>query len=203
MNEFTVADRLKWLAVTVIVAAAAMPLSFVLWRTPPGVATPPASLVPFFLPIGIVIPALSLGFGVAFMLFGRKLLDANQRPGLSQASFISIWWLLVNWWPHANFHRVANGWTSVVLIDYVFHTTVIVASCGVAACFLAVIRDRSGARQAARVLSRRGLIDTIRLPKVGPLVLPGSLFVLAIAALGGTISHYPQARSGWSPDVAA
>ncbi len=147
MNEFTVADRLKWLAVTVIVAAAAVPLSFVLWRTAPGVATPPASLVPFFLPVGIVLPALSLGFGVAFMLFGRKLLHANQPSALSHASFISIWWLLVNWWPHANFHRVSSGWTSLLVIDYVFHTTVIVAGCLVAAFFLSVLRDRSEARQ--------------------------------------------------------
>jgi hypothetical protein len=147
MNEFSLADRLKWLVVTVVVAAAAVPLSFVLWRTAPGVATPPASLVPFFLPIGIVIPALSLGFGVAFMLFGRRLLDRHQPSALSRASFISIWWLLVNWWPHANFHRVSSGWTSLMVIDYVFHTTVIVAGCVVAAFFLSVMRDRSEARQ--------------------------------------------------------
>jgi hypothetical protein len=142
MNEFTVTDRLKWFAVTVVVAAAAVPLSFVLWRTPPGVAAPPPSLLPFFVPIGVVIPALSLGFGVAFMLFGARLVRTGPATAMSRASFVSVWWLLVNWWPHANFHRVSSGWANVVVIDYFFHTTVIVATGVVAVFFLSVLRER-------------------------------------------------------------
>ena len=156
MNEFTVRDRLRWIVVTVVVAAAAAPLSFVLWLTPPGVATPPTDILPFLIPIAVVIPALSFGFGVAFLLFGRKLLSADRPSVLSRASFISIWWLLANWWPHSNFHRVSNGWTNIVVIDYFFHTTVIIASCVVAAFFLSVIRERRGAgesRSGARDLS--------------------------------------------------
>ena len=145
MKDFTPADRLKWLAVNVVVAAVAVPLSFVLWRTPPGVAAPPSSMLPYFVPIGVVIPALSLGFGVAFVLFGGKLFRSSQPSGLSRASFLSIWWLLVNWWPHSNFHRVANGWATIVVIDYVFHATVIIATCVVAVFFLSAMRARQGA----------------------------------------------------------
>lgn len=144
MNEFTVMDRLRWLAVTAVVAAAAVPLSFLLWRTPPGVAGPPPSMLPILLPVEVVIPSLSLGLGVAFMLFGRKLFRAGRMPALSRASFLSIWWLLVNWWPHSNFHRVSSGWGSLALIDYVFHATVIIATCVVAAFFVAVMRERQG-----------------------------------------------------------
>ncbi len=147
MNELTVADRLKWLAVTVGVAAAAVPLSFVLWRTPPGALTPPPSMLPLFIPIGVVIPALSFGFGVAFMLFGSKVLRIQGGPALSRISFVSIGWLLINWWPHANFHRVAAGWANVVLVDYFFHTTVIIATGLVAAIFLKGIRERQVARE--------------------------------------------------------
>lgn len=142
MSEFTVRDRLRWLGVTLVVAAAAVPLSFVLWRTPPGVAGPPPGMLPILLPVEVVVPALSLGLGVAFMLFGRKLLSAHRASPLSRASFLSIWWLLVNWWPHSNFHRVSNGWASLAVIDYVFHTTVIVATCVVAVFFLSVMRER-------------------------------------------------------------
>jgi hypothetical protein len=142
MNELTLSDRLRWFVVTVVVAAAAVPLSFVLWRTPPGVATPPADVLPFLVPIGVVIPALSLGLGVAFMFFGSKIIRTNQPSALSRASFVSIWWLLVNWWPHANFHRVANGWANVLVIDYVFHTTVIIATCVVAVFFFSTLGDR-------------------------------------------------------------
>ena len=142
MNDFTRADWLRWAAVILGVTAAAVPLSFLLWRTPPGAATPPAGILPALLPIAVVIPALSFGVGVAFVFFGRKLIRTSQPSALSRAAFVSIAWLLTNWWPHSNFHRVSNGWNSLLVVDYFFHTTVIVATCVVAAFFLTVIRER-------------------------------------------------------------
>lgn len=147
MNELTRADLLRWASVTVGVAVAAVPLSFILWRTPPGLATPPPSVLPILIPIAVVIPALSFGLGVAFMLFGRKLIAASRPSALSRASFVSVGWLLTNWWPHSNFHRVSNGWTNLVLVDYFFHTTVIIATCIVAVFFLSAVRERSSARR--------------------------------------------------------
>jgi hypothetical protein len=150
MSKFTVDSPMRWIAVIAVVAAAAVPLSFVLWPTPVGAATPPRSMLPLFIPIAVVIPALSLGLGVAFMLFGRRLISAAGASALSRGAFFSIGWLLINWWPHSNFHRVANGWTNIVLIDYFFHTTVIVASCFAAAFFLSVVRrHETGETQAA------------------------------------------------------
>src|ERR1700694_1615002 len=157
MSKLTVQGPLRWIAVTVVVAAAAVPLSFVLWRTPPGVAAPPPDILPFLIPIAVVIPALSFGLGVAFLLFGGRVLGADRPSALSRASFISIWWLLANWWPHSNFHRVSNGWTNIVLIRYFFHTTVIVASCVVAAFFLTVNRER---RRAGEVSGSRKIAST-------------------------------------------
>ena len=147
MNEFTRADRLRWASVTVGVAIAAVPLSFVLWRTPPGAAAPPAGILPALLPIAVVIPALSFGLGVSFVLFGRELINTSRPSTLSRAAFVSIVWLLTNWWPHSNFHRVSTGWANLLVVDYFFHTTVIVASCIVAAFFLTVIRERRRAGQ--------------------------------------------------------
>lgn len=46
----------------------------------------------------------------------------------------------------------------------------------------------------ARVLTGRGLVDTVTLPGVGALVLLGALFVLAFAALEGTYSLFLQDR---------
>jgi hypothetical protein len=145
MSKFIIQGPFRWIAVIVVVAAAAVPLSFVLWPTPVGAAIPPPSMLPFFVPIAVVIPAVSLGLGVAFMLFGRKLLAGAGASPLFRGAFFSIGWLLVNWWPHSNFHRVANGWMNIVLVDYFFHTTVIVASCVVGAFFLSVIRERQEA----------------------------------------------------------
>jgi DHA1 family tetracycline resistance protein-like MFS transporter len=53
-------------------------------------------------------------------------------------------------------------------------------------------------RTEARVLSRRGLVDTFKLPGVGGLVLLGSLNVLAFAALEGTFSLYLREQLNWS-----
>lgn len=55
------------------------------------------------------------------------------------------------------------------------------------------------ARSSARVLSGRGLVDTIQLPGVGRLVLLGSLNVLAFAALEGTFALYLRERLEWTP----
>ena len=142
MNVFTRADWLRWAAVTVGVTSVAVPLSFVLWRTAPGAAAPPGGILPALFPIAVVIPALSLGLGMAFMLVGRKLIIGGQPSGLSRAAFVSIGWLLTNWWPHSNFHRVSNGWTNLLAIDYFFHTTVIAASCVIAVFFLTVTHER-------------------------------------------------------------
>jgi DHA1 family tetracycline resistance protein-like MFS transporter len=53
-------------------------------------------------------------------------------------------------------------------------------------------------RSEARVLSRRGLMDVVRLPGVGRLVALAGLNVLAFAALEGTFALYLRERLGWS-----
>ena len=54
------------------------------------------------------------------------------------------------------------------------------------------------ARQAARVVSRRGLADAVALPGVARMIALGALAVLAFAALEGTLSLYLAKRQGWS-----
>jgi DHA1 family tetracycline resistance protein-like MFS transporter len=61
----------------------------------------------------------------------------------------------------------------------------------------------AAARQAARVVSRRGIADVIGLPAVGPLVLAGFLAVLGFAAFEGTFALYLGGRFGWEPGSAA
>ena len=53
-------------------------------------------------------------------------------------------------------------------------------------------------RSEARVLSRRGLVDTVRLPGVGRLVALIALNTLAFAALEGTFALYLRERIGWT-----
>ena len=58
-------------------------------------------------------------------------------------------------------------------------------------------------RETARVLSWRGVADTIGLPGVGRLVLIGFLAVLAFAAYEGTIALFLKHRLGWESRQAA
>jgi DHA1 family tetracycline resistance protein-like MFS transporter len=58
-------------------------------------------------------------------------------------------------------------------------------------------------RQAARVLSWRGIGDTVALPGVGLLVLVGFLGVLGFASFEGTFALYLRGRFGWDPRSAA
>ncbi len=140
MNILRSRPWLKWPAVAWPVGAVVAPLSFVLWPAPAGAASPPPAMLPALVAIAVVIPALAFGVGVAFVFFGRPLIAGGVSPGLSRATYLSVAWLLLNWWPHSNFHRVAGGWSSIIAIDFAFHTTVILASIVVAAYFLASAR---------------------------------------------------------------
>ena len=55
------------------------------------------------------------------------------------------------------------------------------------------------ARQRARVVTRRGLVDALVLPGVGRMIGLGTLATLGFAALEGTFSLYLAERQGWGP----
>jgi hypothetical protein len=92
---------------------------------------PPANLLPFFLLLAVV-EALALGASVAFVLWGwptmRRL--AGGRTGLATGMYLSATWLLGNWWMHDNLHQVTGfDFTGLLVIEYVFHVTLIAAGC--------------------------------------------------------------------------
>jgi DHA1 family tetracycline resistance protein-like MFS transporter len=59
------------------------------------------------------------------------------------------------------------------------------------------------AREAARVVSWRGLFDTTSIPGIGRLVLTGFLAVFAFAAFEGTFALFLGRRMGWDARSAA
>ncbi len=64
-------------------------------------------------------------------------------------------------------------------------------------------RPRDDAITPARVLSWRGILDTVRLPGVGRLVLLGALGVLAFAAFESTFALVLGIRFDWDPRTAS
>ena len=111
-------------AVTVVLAVPAFVLSRVIWPDPPGAAAPPAGLLPWLM-VPAVFEALAFGAGVAFAIVAGRALLRNRADRLSVAASISAVWALVSWWPHSNMHRSNTTLEGLVLIDWVFHVSLI------------------------------------------------------------------------------
>ena len=124
--------------VTLVSAFVTMALGQKIWTIPPGAAAPPAGLVPFFVILELVGDVL-FGLGVSFLIFGYGLLVRARQPlTLAYATYVSIAWLMLSWWPHGNLHRVtpAGAWVNLIYIDYGFHLSLMVATAIVALFFI-------------------------------------------------------------------
>ncbi len=139
---------IKVVAVTLIVAVAAMAVGPILWPTsdPPLFPEPTATQLPFFIVLQVVT-SLTFGLGVSFLLFGLPVVrgvsaDSKLRAWLM---YLSIGWLLISWWPHGHLHQ-HNGddIQGLLYIDYGFHVAPMLATLVVAYCFLSLMRERSG-----------------------------------------------------------
>jgi hypothetical protein len=142
-------SNLKAAVVIVVASAAAFASSMVLWPAPPSFAPPP-SLVPFFIGLGIA-ESVSFGLGVAFLIFGFRLVQqTGVGPLTAWSGYVGIAWSLVNWWAHDGFHRVTGlSFEGLIRIEYGFHVTLIVGGALAAYFFLSVARATSRAARPA------------------------------------------------------
>ena len=137
-------SRLVVAAITLVFAAAAFALGQRIWSAPAGAATPPGGLLPLFIALE-VLSDIVFGLGVSFILVGYGLLARARQPlWLAYATYVSIAWLMLNWWPHGNLHRVtpAGAWAQLLYIDYGFHVTLMVAVAIVALFFVRTLRGQ-------------------------------------------------------------
>jgi len=111
------------------------------WAPRPG-ATPTPTQEALFMVLGI-LEALMLGGAVAFLAYGYPVLRSMGRAsvGLTRATHLSIVWILAQWWAHDSLH-IHNGpdLGGLLVIDYVFHLPIMVASLVVLVFFLRVTR---------------------------------------------------------------
>ncbi len=143
---------LKVLIVTVVVAIPAFlaepnsPLG-VFWRPPAGGPEPQGAQVPLFIVLG-VLDAVMLGLGVSFLIFGYPLIRAigSASRGRTLAAYLSLSWVLLQWWPHDSLHIWASRilgtgdlW-KILAIDYIFHVTIMIASLIAVSFFITIIR---------------------------------------------------------------
>jgi hypothetical protein len=89
---------------------------------------------------------VTFGLGVSFLFFGLPIMRAIAPASmlLTRAAQISIAWLLLNWWPHDSLH-VHNGMAlgGLLVIEYVFHVTLMAAGLILAWFFLTLQRRAS------------------------------------------------------------
>ncbi len=55
-------------------------------------------------------------------------------------------WALVSWWPHSNMHRAITTLEGLVMIDWVFHLSLIVVA-AIVGFYLYRVLGREGQRQ--------------------------------------------------------
>lgn len=137
-----------WIATVAVVAVIAFlaspsgPLGG-FWRPAADMPMPTAGQLPLLILLNL-IEVLIFGLGIAFALFGYRLLRSARvaSRSLVLATYVSIVWLLVGWWPHDSLH-IANGMSmnGLIAIEYGFHVTTMIAGAVVAAFFLAVLRQ--------------------------------------------------------------
>ena len=141
---------IRWLVVTLVLAVIAFlaspngPLGG-FWRPSADFPQPTDAQLPLFILLNVV-EVLAFGFGISFLIFGYPLMQTilPASKGLTLAAHLCIAWLLFSWWPHDSLH-VANGMNlnGLLVIEYVFHVTLMVTGAILVYFFLALVRQRA------------------------------------------------------------
>ena len=117
-------------ALGLAVAVGAFLSSRLIWPPHPTVPHPTEAQIPFLIGISLA-EALALGVGVVFLLFGWRFVERLKALPLwvRWASYLSVGWSLVSWWPHDNLHihHALNMWP-LIAIEYAFHISLM--ACG-------------------------------------------------------------------------
>lgn len=154
INRSSGQSWVKWLIPTLLLAAIAFVLSpngplGTFWRPTPEAAMPTGFLLLLFILLNVA-EVLAFGTGISFLIFGYPLVK-NVLPrskGLAFAAYLSIGWLLANWWPHDSLH-IHNGLDThgLIGIEYGFHVTLMIAGVILASFFFALARQQMAKSQ--------------------------------------------------------
>ena len=150
MTNGTTRRWVKWLIVTLVVAVMAFSASpngplGTFWRPSPEVPHPAGVQLPLLVLLNLA-EVVTFGLGVSFLIFGYPLVQSTlpASKGLTLAAYLSIGWLLANWWPHDSLH-VANGLrlNGLIEIEYGCHIPLMGAGAILAYFFVTLLRQQA------------------------------------------------------------
>jgi len=117
------------------------------WRPPMDSPVPTSAQLPLLILLNIA-EGLTFGLGISFLIFGYPMVRAISPAsiGLTRAAHLSIAWLLFNWWLHDSLH-IHNGMNlgGLLVIEYAFHITLMIAGVILAYFFLTLLRQETEA----------------------------------------------------------
>jgi hypothetical protein len=115
------------------------------WRPSADIPVSGATGIQFILLLVLnIAEALAFGLGISFLVFGYPTVRAISRVsiGLTRAAHFAIAWLLLNWWVHDSLHiHVGMQLNGLLVIEYGFHVTLMIAGVILATFFLALVRQ--------------------------------------------------------------
>ncbi len=113
------------------------------WAPAAGTPLPTAAQLPFAMLLNLA-EAVTFGGGIAFLLFGYEQVNGLVPASslLTRAAHLSIAWLLINWFPHDNLHIHIgeSDLGQLLLLEYIFHISLMVAGGVLAVFFSKVVR---------------------------------------------------------------
>jgi hypothetical protein len=154
MNRRTTAIALGFLAFGLSLA-----LARVIWPAPPGDPEPTASQLPYLILLSL-FDSLAFAIGLAFLVAAVPLVRRLARTvsgRLAWAAYAATGWLFVSWWPHSNLHRVTHDLDGIIVIDYTFHTTLMLAALILLRLFVVAARRAPLPRAASAASEAAGL----------------------------------------------
>lgn len=140
--------KTKALLITLLFAIPTFLTGKQIWPPDPMSPSPTSSQLPFFIILAL-FESLSFGLGIAFLILGWKY--ATKLPvgskNLSMAAFLSIVWLMINWWSHDNMH-IHNGMDlqGLLFIEYGYHITLMIAGSILAYTVFKLVRFSKSSR---------------------------------------------------------
>lgn len=145
--------KVKVIAVTLVLAVVGFmlnpnsPSGAAVWGAPAEADADPTGPQIGLLMFIVVVESLAFGLGVAFLAFGYPLVKrAGVSTGVALPAFLAIAWSLVSWVPHTAMHmtNAPGNYGRLILIEYLFHLTLVVGALLVARYFLAATSVRAG-----------------------------------------------------------